>query len=298
MTWQAVARKDFQDSIRSRSFWLLSVLSILLFAGAAVLRLYAGGAGGSQQGADLLRVFLFFLKEGTAIVVPLTAIVVGYASLTRERESGTMKLLLALPHSRDDVVVGKLLGRSAVIAVPILIGLLVALAALIPVASGFSFVTYLLFALLTALLGVVFVGMSVGVSAAAETNQQAVVGAGGLFAAFWFLWNLFVNGVTRALTDVLGLEVAAQYRIRLVLKLLNPIQAYKTLVTSLFASELQARVAMFGQLFGLFVDPNAGRALGPNLPFVFTDPFVLLFLLLWLVVPVAVGLVWFRDKDL
>lgn len=298
MSWEAVARKDFHDAIRSRWLWVLSVLSVLVFAGAAIGRLYVGDMGGGQQGAGVLQLFLFFLKEGTAIIVPLTSIVIAYAALTRERESGTIKLMLSLPHSRDDVVVGKLLGRSVVIAVPILIGLLVALVAMLPVASGLSVTTYLQFALLTALLGVVFVGIAVGVSAVADTNQQAIVGAGGLFAIFWFVWNFFVNGVTRALTDVFGLGASSQYQIRLVLKLLNPIQAYKTLVTSLFFTDLQARVIMFGRIFGLIPDPKAQEALGPNLPVVFSDPFVLLFLLFWLVLPVAAGVVWFRDKDL
>lgn len=299
MSWQAVARKDFHDAIRSRWLWVLSVLSVLVFAGAAIGRLYIGDTGGDQaQSAGLLYTFLFFLKEGTAIVMPLTAIVIAYASISRERESGTMKLLLSLPHSRDDVVVGKLLGRSAVITIPTLIGLVVALLAMIPVASGLNYSTYLLFALLTALLGVVFVGISVGISAAVNTHQQAIVGAGGLFAFFWFLWNSFVNGVVRALTDVLSIGTTTEYQIRLVLKLLNPIQAYKTLVSSLFMNDLQARVFMFGRLFGLIPDQNAMNALGPDLPVVFSDPFVVLFLLFWLVVPVAFGVVWFREKDL
>jgi ABC-2 type transport system permease protein len=297
MTWQAVARKDFQDAVRSRWLWVLSVLAILLFAGSAVARLYFGG-GNVEQAQGVLRSFLFFLKQGTAIVIPLTAIVVAYASLTRERESGTMKLLLALPHSRDDVVVGKLVGRSAVVALPILVGFLVALLALIPSTSAIDLLVYFEFALLTALLGVVFVGIAIGVSAAVQTNQQAIVGAGGLFAFFWFIWNFFVSGVTRALTEVFTMSATTEYQIRLTLKLLNPIQAYKTLVDGLFMSDLQARIGMFRTLFGFIPNPQAQRALGQELSPVFTDPFVLLFLVGWLVVPVAVGIVWFRDKDL
>ncbi|WP_373189205.1 ABC transporter permease subunit, partial [Halolamina sp.] len=107
-----------------------------------------------------------------------------------------------------------------------------------------SYPLYIEFALLTALLGVVFVGISVGVSAAAKSNQQAIVGAGGLFGAFWFLWNFFISGVSRGVTDVFSVSAATQYQLELTLKLLNPIQSYKTLVDSLFMSDLQARVQM------------------------------------------------------
>ncbi|MFW5911800.1 MAG: ABC transporter permease [Halolamina sp.] len=297
MSWEAVARKDFRDAVRSRWLWVLSALSILVFAGAAVGRLYVGG-GSQQESTAILRTFLFFLKQGTAILIPLTALVIAYGSITRERESGTIKLLLSLPHSRDDVVLGKFLGRSAVVTLPVLIGFFVALLALLPAAAGLDILTYVEFALLTALLGVVFVGIAIGVSAAARTNQQAIVGAGGLFAVFWFLWNFVVSGVNRAATDLLGLSTPQQYQLRLALKLLNPIQAYKTLVDSLFMGDLNARVQMFGMIMGMIPNQQAAEALGPELSPVFSDPIVLLAMLLWLVVPLAVGVVWFRDAEL
>ncbi|KPN32273.1 gliding motility-associated ABC transporter permease protein GldF [Halolamina pelagica] len=297
MSWEAVARKDFRDAVRSRWLWVLSALSILVFAGAAVGRLYVGG-GNQQEAAALLRGFLFYLKQGTAIIIPLTALVVTYAAITRERESGTIKLLLSLPHSRDDVVLGKFLGRSAVVTLPVLIGFVVALLALLPAASGLDIFVYVQFALLTALLGVVFVGIGVGVSAAANTNQQALVGAGGLFAVFWFLWNFFVTGVNRAATDLFGLSTPDQFRLRLALKILNPIQAYKTLVDSLFMSDLEARIRMFSMLFGMIPNQQAAQALGPELSPAFGDAVVLAAMLLWLVLPLAVGIVWFREAEL
>ena len=209
-----------------------------------------------------------------------------------------MKLLLSLPHSRDDVVLGKFLGRSGVVALPVLIGFFVAFLALLPAASGIDVLVYVQFALLTALLGVVFVGIAVGVSAAANTNQQALVGTGGLFSVFWFLWNFVVSGINRAATELFGLSTPQQYQFRLALKLLNPIQAYKTLVDGLFMSALNARIQMFGMIMGLIPDQQAAQALGPELSPVFSDPVVLAAMLLWLVVPLVVGIVWFREAEL
>ena len=301
MTWKAVARKDFEDAVRSRWLWGLSVVFVLVFSFPAFVRLYSGNLGGPGNSAGIVQLVIFFMKEATAIVVPLTAIVVAYASVTRERESGTMKLLLSLPHSRTDVVVGKLLGRSAVIAVPVLVGFLVSIVLLVPGSSTLDWLTYVQFAVLTALLGVVFVGVSVGISAAVDGDRQAILGSGGAFALFWFGWdflsNRLVDGTVAILGD-LGVDVATatRYQVVLFLKLLNPIQSYKTLVDSLFMPALEARLQMFG--FFLGVDPRAQEALGPSLSAIYGDAFVVVYILAWLVVPVALGVMAFRSVDL
>ncbi|WP_248895861.1 ABC transporter permease subunit [Haloplanus halobius] len=301
MTWSAVARKDFEDAIRSRWLWGLSVVFVLVFSFPAVVRLYSGDLGGPQNSSGIVQLVIFFMKEATAIVVPLTAVVVAYASITRERDSGTMKLLLSMPHSRTDVVIGKLVGRSAVIVVPVLLGFLVSILLLIPGSSALDWLTYVQFALLTAFLGVVFVGISVGISAAANGNRQAILGSGGAFALFWFGWdflsNRLVDGAIALLGDV-GVDVATatRYEIVLLLKLLNPIQAYKTLVDALFMSALNARLQMFG--FFLGIDPRAREALGSSLSVIYGDVATVVYMLLWLVVPIAVGAFVFQSTDL
>jgi len=301
VTWTAVARKDFEDAIRSRWLWGLSIVFVLVFSFPAFVRLYSGDLGGPGSGSGIVQLVIFFMKEATAIIVPLTAVVVTYAAITRERESGTVKLLLSLPHSRADVVAGKLAGRSAVIVAPVLLGFLISILLLIPGSSALDWATYVQFALLTALLGVVFVGLAVGISAAAAADRQAILGSGGAFVLFWFGWGFltsrFVDGAISLLGDA-GVDVATatRYEVLLFLKLLNPIQAYKTLVDSLFMSALRARTQLFG--FFLGVDPRAQEALGPSLSFIYGDAFAVLYMLVWLVVPLALGLLVFQDADL
>lgn len=299
MTWQAVARKDFRDAIRSRWLWALSVVFVFTFSLPAIGQYVLGnGAGG---GSGIVQFAVFTLKEGTAILVPLMAVVVAYTSITGERESGTLKLLLALPHARDDVIAGKVVGRSLVIAVPVVVGFLLSILFLLPGSSAFDWVTYVQFGLLTAYLGVVFVGISVGCSAVADSNRQAILGAGGAFGLFMFLWSTLVAGVVdgfvRAFSEV-GVDVATttRYEAVLFLKLFNPLAAYRTLVNSLFGPAVEARKQMFG--FFLFGDPKAAEAIGDSLALPFTDPFVLLYMLFWMLVPLAFGVVWFREKDL
>lgn len=42
-----------------------------------------------------------------------------YGAILHERNSGSIRFLLGLPNSRRDIVVGKFLGRSGTVAVPL-----------------------------------------------------------------------------------------------------------------------------------------------------------------------------------
>lgn len=295
MSFRAVARKDFRDGIRSRVLWVLSALFIVVFSGPTVVRFFVRPPEGAQQ--DIVQVFvLVLMKEVTSVLVPLLAVVVAYAAITREVESGSLKLLLSLPHSREDVVYGKVLGRAGVLGAPIAVGF--AVAALLLLGTGASLVwgKYLAFAVLTILLGVVFVGIAVGISAAVESTQRAIFGTVGVFLVTNFAWNWVVNEVADLLRDLFSLGTTGRYEVALLLKLLNPIQAYKTLVDSLFIAQNAARQQMFG--FLLFGDPAAREAFSGQLALPFTDPFVVLYFLLWGVVGVFVGAVRFQKRDL
>jgi len=53
------------------------------------------------------------------------ALIAAYLAIAGERESGSLKLLLGLPPSRGEVLVGKFLGRSGVVAIGLVLGFLV-----------------------------------------------------------------------------------------------------------------------------------------------------------------------------
>lgn len=293
MTWQAVARKDFQDAVRSKWIWVLSLLFVGVFSLPAILRFYLEMGGAPPQGQQgSSDAFIYLMKQGTSILIPLIAIVVAYASITRERESGSLKLLLSLPHSREDVVFGKVLGRAGVLALPIAIGFVVAAVLILLTSLEFQLGNFVLFALLTVVLGVVFVGLSVGISAAASTSRRAMVAVIGFF--FWFivLWNSFANQAVNLLNKYVGLSSGAQLQTTLFLKLLNPTQAYKTLIDSfLLGSVMQSRIRMFS----IFRQQVAAQTLGDSLPLFLSNAFVVVYLLAWLFVPVALGY-WIFDK--
>jgi len=294
MTWQAVARKDFRDAVRSKWLWGLSAIFFGLFVGSA----YLIGSNVESQGNGSLTAEVFVPTLGNrviALIVPIVAIVIAYSSIIGERESGSLKLLLSLPHSRQDVVVGKALGRSTVLSLPVLIGMLLAAAILVVYGISVGPLKYLAFVGLTLLLGVVFVTLAVGISAAASSNRRAMLGTVGLYVVLTMLWTQVRRGLL-VLNDQLSLgwETVTIMKYGLFVKFFNPVRAYESLVARLFTDN-----AMQARLYGVSPLRRQGltQQLG-DLPFYLSDGVVLAQFLLWLFVPIALGYWVFKDSDL
>ncbi|MFB6130739.1 MAG: ABC transporter permease [Salinigranum sp.] len=306
MTWNAVAYKDFQDAARSRWLWGLSIFFIVFIGGTTALFFtYLTGKGAAAK--DLFGLFaqgwLSFSYSGfLGFALAFIALVTSYGSVIDERESGTLKLLLSLPHSRRDVVVGKLAGRSAVVVVPVLTGFVVALVALVATGTSISFGALLPQIALTALLAMAFVSLGIGISAWADTNRQATVGALGLYFLFAILWSLFVKGfprlvyeATKRLPGVDKLSATNLVKMRLFIKYLDPLRAYETLVAQLYSGNAAAARLVKAGIQERFV---LQQSFQHGVPFYFTGWFILLVLLAWIVVPPILGYRVFRDADL
>ncbi len=130
-----IARKEFRAAFRNRLFLTIT----LLFLGLSMLSVYIGSttkraemriynetiatlqADGqttipSKPEIHTLTI-LANLTEYVSIVGAILAIILGYNTLIEERESGGLKLILSRPVYRDQLLWGKWLGNTAVIAV-------------------------------------------------------------------------------------------------------------------------------------------------------------------------------------
>ena len=107
-----LAAKELRDRLRNR--WVLAVA--LVFAVFSLVIAYAGGA---QQGAVGLRSLEFTIASLVSLViylVPLIALLLGFDAIVGERERGSLDLLLALPITRAELLLGKYLGLAAALA--------------------------------------------------------------------------------------------------------------------------------------------------------------------------------------
>ncbi|KYH25274.1 ABC-2 family transporter protein [Halalkalicoccus paucihalophilus] len=187
----AIAKKDFQDAVRSRGLIVLTAIFVLFTVAGAYIGTQVSGLLGDEAGDTLD--LIIGLQTPASFLVPIIALLIGYGAVAGERESGSLKFLLGLPHTRQDVVLGKVLGRTAVVAVSILIGFVAGMIAIFAFTGSFSLLEYAVFTLLTVALGFVYVCIGVGLSSMTKSTTRAAVGAFGLLALFWILWSVIAQ---------------------------------------------------------------------------------------------------------
>ncbi|MDG5819644.1 ABC transporter permease [Natronococcus sp. A-GB7] len=297
---RAVAKKDFQDSVRSWLFWGLSLFFFtLLVATTGVVSYF--GEDLAAQGATT-DVLVGFVSEITRLIIPLIALVLGWKAIAGERESGSIKILLSLPHSRKDVLLGKLLGRSAVLSLSLTLGFVLAAVVVAVLLGGFDVGDYIGLLAVSIVYGIAYTSIAVSLSSLTRSTTVAGAAMFGVFILFYVVWNALTSVASlladRGIpffdtisytTEVQGQEVELERLPDWVYFVVNldPGEAYGrtlTLVTDTDMIELQAQLneEMFGG----------------ELPFFLQDWFALLILVFWIVVPIAVALYRFDRVDL
>ena len=284
MSWVVVARKDFQDARLSKALWAITAAFVLLSAGLAVL--YATVPEISQDVGELSTLgYLTLLLAVMTLFVSVAAIVIGAGAIAGERDRGSSKLLLGFPHTRADVVLGKLLGRTAVLAVAIFVGLVVTLAVILALFPSFSATDYAVFAAITLLFALVYVGIMVAVSATTGSGGRAMAFGVGVFVLLEFLGDLLAPAVMFVANgfSLGGLTtVPGWYAF---LNVVTPSAAYQNALGWFLGDGTDAALSLGGMLDGA-------------VPFYLTGWASIAVLVLWLVVPLVFGYRRFAAADL
>jgi ABC-type transport system involved in multi-copper enzyme maturation permease subunit len=267
--WPAVARADFGNI--SRSSLVRGVFGVFALLVLAIVVL-----PGLLSGFDSPRVAFEFTSRASGTVVPIVALVAGYLSVAGERESGSIRVLLSLPPPRRDVVVGKFVARSGVVVGGILLAFALGGVASLLIYGELPVAEVVKTTALTAALGVTFVGIAVGFSAATASRSRAVTAAVLFFVVTVVLWTPIALAVRFLFGDPGGGPAAEWIQL---LELFPP-----------------------SQIFGRLHNSLVGSALGNGPPSVdaiyLSDPALGLLMTAWLVVPLALGYWRFARADL
>ena len=264
------------ESLRDRSFYLTVGLFAILGVGLGVL--YVRASQGAVTGINLL----VLVALSVTFLVPLAALTNGYEAVAGPRRSGALKVVLGLPYTRRDVVVGAYLGRlgmvlSAVAAL-LVTAHVVALLGGMPVAPAEAVVLFGA----AVLLSMAFVGVAVGISVVVRSSTWGAALAFGFFLLSVLLWS---QALVRALVFLAnGLSTpATRPEWANVVDVCNPLTAYRSVVAELVPE-------LSGAVFG--------GAPGPRDAFYRSPVFGAAVLLAWAVLAPLAGLVRFDRSDL
>lgn len=289
MTIPAVAKKDFQDGIRSKLLWVLIAFFVVSLAGFAYLA--TSGSGSTGDDAGLVALLGFAAVAAVIVIVPLTGLTVSIKSIVRERELGTIRILLSLPHSRRDAVLGKFIGRSGLLTTAILAGFVPMGLILAVRTSNFPVTEYLMFVLVTVLFGVVFVAIGIGVSAFTATETRATI-AGVLFFFLMYTWTSIVGWINNQMGSPLGPDA---------FDFLRRFQLFNVFIDTLLVllsltSDLSPTDPSWVRLSRSLAELQSGPV--ESVPFYFQLWFAPVVLAIWIVVPLTIGYYRFEHTDL
>ncbi|MEY7851249.1 ABC transporter permease [Natrarchaeobius sp. A-rgal3] len=193
MRWYPLAREEARALLRSKGVWLLS-LALLVWTYRPSYDVW------NELGPDMT---VGFLQFAGGLVVPVAAVILGYRAIAGERASGSLKFLLGLPLTRGEILLGKIVGRLAGIAVPAFLALGIVTVAGVIQYGLFSPLRYLAVFAVTVLYLLALVSIVISVSAIVRRTTTA---AATLFIGFVLIleifWQMFVPGIYSRLTGV------------------------------------------------------------------------------------------------
>ncbi|MFB6141312.1 MAG: ABC transporter permease subunit [Halosimplex sp.] len=283
MTWRTVMDDDLLGVRRSRLGQGVAATTFVFTAGIALLVALAhvSTPGGRAPPFDTI---MLLIGSALSFILPFIAMLGSYGAIVQERETGSVRFLLGLPNSRLEAYAGKYCSRSVLLVAATLVGFVVVAVVGFGVLRDPDPLAVVLFAVLTVVFGLVFVGVGLALSAVLDSETQVTTGVISAYVACRGLWPIAQWGGLY-LTRPEGRQGVRPYPSwYFYLGRLDPMNAYAKLVNELFNA---------GRPFPLLTTPR-----GPELDYLAVSTwYAVAALLLWLVVVPVAGYLVFRDKD-
>lgn len=182
----AVAKKEFMDNLRSK--WIVGITVVFVVLSLAISYFGAAQSGGGTGFRDP-RDTAAGVVGLASIIVPIISLMLGYGTIVNEREQGSLALLLSMPITRLETVLGKFLGLGAVIATSIVAGMGLGGLIIVGAAGGDGGAEYAAIIGGTVLSGLAFLSFGMLISTVSRTRGMAL----GLSVVAWFFFVIIFD---------------------------------------------------------------------------------------------------------
>ncbi len=264
MTWQEIARKDFADSIRSMTFLLLAAGFLILTITLSSMQ-YIFSDPTFEEGINA--------AFGTMnLLTPIVAVILSYGAIVGERDSGSLHIPLTLPVTRQELLLGKTVGRVLTLFVPVIVGYFLVIPFLYLLYGSFAPSEYARVLVLNVGNGLLYVVIGVSVSAALGTRRRVLAVLTGFFLTVYFALYMVGDILYWAIHGTVPETAPVWVRF---IETLPPHEALGNVVSAVWAQEL-----------------STGD------PLLLQEWIGVIVFLLWLVVPVLVGQFRFKRSNI
>lgn len=224
----AVAEKELKDGLRNR--WLIAITSIFVIMAGGIS--WFGSASVGAIGFSSIANTIISLSSLNVFLLPLIALLLSYNAIVGEDEDGTLLLLLTYPLTKAELLLGKFLGHSAILAIATFIGFGSASLSIALFATDVDISKLLssfgLFILSAILLGMAFISLSYLVSTWVAEKSKAA----GMALIIWFFFVLIYD------MGLLGILVFTEGKVQAelfpYLLMLNPTDIFRLINLATF----------------------------------------------------------------
>ncbi|MHC1756504.1 MAG: ABC transporter permease [Methanosarcina sp.] len=217
-----IAKKEFFDSLKSKTFLLIFGIFLVLMLVSSVT-----GINNYEKQLDQYQKFqvenqnpeenTFFTDfpepELTAVVFQemvtnigvigaILAIILGYNAVSGEKERGNLKLLLSYPLYREDVINGKFLGKIGVLLLTLVITSVMSIACALVLGvtlTGSDLIAIMLFMVISTLYLITFLGISIFFSTVSKSGTSSILNS----FVFWILSTMIITSFSGMVADAI-----------------------------------------------------------------------------------------------
>ena len=273
-----IAKKEMMDNVRNLWIIVITIIfAILTIAMSALGSIFSD----EWQGLGMTVALMMSIVQ---LLVPIIALMLGYAAIVKEIENGSMNTLISLPVKRIGILRGKFLGLGGVLSFTILVGFGLAGVVIGIMVPDVNYVEYLVFIGATILMGIVYLAVALFFSTLFKKRSTALGGA--IF--LWFFFNMILPvillGIAFAgasITDIMSGNAPEWYY---AVQLVNPMTVYSTLVT--------LSVGSFGSMSTAMATPQL------QYPEFYTSGLMVLILFIWIIGFLSLSYWRFYKRDI
>ncbi len=276
----ALLKKEFLDSVRNR--WIIALSAIFI-----ILTLMISFFGAAQTGGGIgfqgLPATVAGMTAISTILIPILGLMLSYAAVVGEKERGSILLLLSMPITRLETILGKFLGLGAVMLAAVLSGLGIGGIVIMAFAGTEGWENFIVFLLGAIVFALAFLSVGLLLSSVTKRRSLAMGLAVFLWFFFAFIFDLIILGVFVATGGSFPTPGQGQALMlpnwAYAAQLANPVDAF---------GSFAARAFGIGSAFGIPVELPDFVSIGTTG----------LSMALWALVPVTLAFWRFRRQDL